>query len=147
MPPREAFTEYATRPLFVVSRRPSPPPPAAPPAAKPPAPPPPSPPAIPASNFVLMGIIVGAGAKVAVVKPPNAPAVVDVVEGQTINGWQITQILADRVIMKSSATHEEITFRKQSEKLGTPTPPQAAIKGTLPPSPLLPSPGVPIKRP
>jgi len=125
-PPLEQFAELGARPLFVMSRRagPSPAPPAPPAparvvAAPPPPPPPPAPP-VAAKSIILLGIVGATANRIALLRPPNAAAVVTAVEGASVAGWEISKILTDRVLLQWNATEEEISFPKPGERTATP---------------------------
>lgn len=115
-PPPQEFAEIAARPVFVASRRPPPPPaPPAAPAAVATAPPP-APPPVAASAIVVLGIVGEPAGRIAMIRPPNAPAVLNVREGDMVAGWRVVKILADRVVLRWNATEEEISFPKSGEK-------------------------------
>jgi hypothetical protein len=119
-PAQDAFAEIGARPIFAVTRRPPPkaPPPAPPAAAAAPPPPAPSPPPVAANTIVVQGIVGAPAARIALLRPPNAPAVVKVVEGDRVAGWQVARILTDRVVLQWNATEEEISFPKPAERSG-----------------------------
>jgi general secretion pathway protein N len=120
-PAQDAFAEIGARPIFAATRRPPPkapprPPPA--PAAAAPPPPAPSPPPVAANTIVVQGIVGAPAARIALLRPPNAPAVVKVVEGDQVAGWHVARILTDRVVLQWNATEEEISFPKPGERSG-----------------------------
>ena len=122
-PAQEEFSEIGARPIFAVARRPPPPvpPPAPTPVAVPP-PPPPAPPPAAAKTITVLGIVGAPPTRIALLRPPNAPTALSVIEGESVAGWQVVRILADRVVLRWNATEEEISFPRSDEKAGMPAP-------------------------
>ena len=69
---------------------------------------------MPVNNFILVGIVVGPGEKMALVKVANSPTVLRLAEQQSLNGWRIARILDDRVVMTANSVSEELTFPKRA---------------------------------
>lgn len=110
MPLRSIFSESDQRPLFSASRRPSPPPP----PAELPAPALPSPPRV-----TLVGTIIGAETKIAMLRLAGTPAVQRVSEGQAIGGWTVVGVQRNKVILRLGATDIEVNALPPSQA-GTP---------------------------
>jgi hypothetical protein len=122
-PPPPEFAEVAARPVFAATRRPPLPPPVVvqpTPVAVPP--PPPAPPPVAAQAITVLGIAGGPAQRIALLQPPNVSTVLAVVEGESIAGWRVVKILADRVVLRWNATEEEISFPKSAGKAAMPTP-------------------------
>jgi general secretion pathway protein N len=97
------FGEIVGRPLFTATRRPyvpaDPVPVRAEPAAAEPRRPPP--------NVRLIGIVIDAGKKRALLRTPGQPRGRWVEEGETIDGWQVRRVLTDAAILAlGPGTHE-----------------------------------------
>lgn len=110
-PPRASFKQMAARPLFTASRRPQ----------RAPKPvirikPAPRQAPMPSRDLLLLGIAMGAGEKLALIKTANPRAVVNVAEGQWINGWKVVKIFADGVRLKASRHILQLAFPKNSGK-------------------------------
>jgi hypothetical protein len=105
------FSAISERPVFSATRRPPPPPSVAAAAAPTPAAPPVPPPPV---NVILIGIMIEPGKNFAVLKTPSSPTTLTVSEGDTVNGWQVGEILADRVVFRINASEQEILFPKPS---------------------------------
>jgi hypothetical protein len=97
------FAEIVARPLFTATRRPyvptEPTPARAEPAAAEPNRPPP--------NVRLIGVVIDAGKKRALLRTPEQPRGRWVEEGETIEGWQVRSVQADAAILAfGRGTHE-----------------------------------------
>lgn len=90
------------RPLFFPSRRPVPPQKIAVAEAKA-APEPPL-------NFVLIGTILTGPVRTALVKPEREPSV-EIKQGQVVNGWTISSIDADRIMVRHGANIQLLGLR------------------------------------
>jgi hypothetical protein len=126
-PSAAEFAEITARPVFAMTRRPPPPapPPAPPPTAIAAPPPPPPAPPVAAKAITVLGIVGPPGKRIALLQAPNAPTAVSVVVGESVAGWQVTEILADRVRLKWNATAEEISFPKPGDRPAAPPPTRA----------------------
>ncbi len=100
--PADASREVTERPLFFRSRRPLPP---EPPAVAEPRPEP-----QPPLTFALVGTIVTGPTRVALVKPEKA-ASVELAVGQSLEGWTLTTIDADRVMVRHGGTEQLLGLR------------------------------------
>jgi len=101
--PLSEFAEIVSRPLFTATRRPhvpaEPTPVRAEPAAAEPRRPPP--------NVRLIGVVIDAGKKRALLRTPEQPRGRWVEEGETIDGWQVRSVQADAAILGvGPGTHE-----------------------------------------
>jgi len=97
-PSVDAFSAINDRSLFDAERR------AIAPASTPTqggaAPPPP--------NVVLVGVIIDARDRLALVKTPESPLAVSVKLGASIGGWQVSAIEADRIVLRAGPANDEI---------------------------------------
>jgi hypothetical protein len=101
--PLSDFAEIVGRPLFAATRRPYVP--AEAPAAR--AEPAPAEPSRPPPNVRLIGIVIDAGKRRALLRTPEQPRGRWVEEGETIEGWQVRQVQADAAILAfGTGTHE-----------------------------------------
>ena len=107
-PPAAQFAVIDERPLFDPNRQPvsEPDPVDATVQAAPP-------------DLSLVGIAIGGGSSIALVKPASATAAVSVMLGQSIAGWQVARIAPDSVVLRSGG--REFTVRMRQAK-GLPQP-------------------------
>jgi type II secretory pathway component PulC len=94
MPPLQNFSIVIERPLFTQSRRPSPPT-----ANKTQG---------PWSSLVLAGIVISPGSREALIGHGRRPIYVYVREGQAIEGWVVSAIFPDRVVLVGSGVGHEL---------------------------------------
>lgn len=114
LPVREkSYAETLGRPLFVPTRRVSPP---APP------PPPPPPPTMQKGQFLLMGTILTDELKIAVVREISSGKERQVVQGYTINGLQLEQVEPNRIVFTQYNDKEEIRLKTLASSKSTSTP-------------------------
>ena len=107
MPPIESFSEIAARPLFSESRRP--PGPAAEPEPEPETKPGKAAAVVVRRGlFVLVGVVITARTRLAIVRQRTAREAVRLVEGQQIEGWTVDSIQPDRVLFRQGAAVEEV---------------------------------------
>jgi general secretion pathway protein N len=95
--PFELLSDTRERPLFSPTRRPPPPPP--PPIVRrvePPAP-------VPPPNVVLLGVVTDENGPRAVVRSGGPDKVIRARLGEEIEGWQVTQIEARRLVLSHDA--------------------------------------------
>jgi hypothetical protein len=103
LPPLASFSEVLKRPLFLENRRPVEP-----------APPIESVPEV--GDFSIAGIVVSKTNRHVLVRAAEAGAVKRVHEGETINGWSVEKILADRVLLRRGEELEEMKPREKGQK-------------------------------
>lgn len=99
------FDAIVERPLFSQARRPTPPkpPPSEPqPQAAPASPPPPL-------AATLLGIIISPGMKSAVIRLSNGKSVT-VIEGDSIDGWELKQVEPDLAQFRYNGASVELSF-------------------------------------
>lgn len=100
--PAEASREIIDRPLFFASRRPLPPEP--PPAVEARAEP------EPPLTFALVGTILTSISQTALVKPEKLPPL-ELSAGQSLDGWTVSSIDVDRIIVRHGATEQLLGLR------------------------------------
>jgi hypothetical protein len=101
--PLSEFGETVRRPLFTATRRPFVPADPAPRAAEPAA----AEPTRPPPNVRLVGVVIDAGKKRALLRTPEQPRGRWVEEGDTIDGWLLRSVRADAAIVAlGRETHE-----------------------------------------
>ena len=93
LPPLQSFAVVSERPLFSPSRQPA-----------------------PASNsesdawssFVLAGIVISPDLREAMVFHNQPPALVNLQEGDAIDGWTVTSIFPDRAVFRNGTAEHEL---------------------------------------
>ena len=119
MPPLRNFAGVLSRPLFSETRRP------------------PRAPTGPAdtrdASFTLVGTILTAQARHALVEHGQPPHIERVSEGQEVDGWTVEQILPDRVVFGRGDTHVEI---KPKDASSLRTGPSRRAVGVTPVTPV-----------
>jgi hypothetical protein len=103
LPPIQDFAETDARPLFSPLRRP----PRAEAGNMAAAPPP--------MNVALIGIIMGPEERIAIVRTPSSPTTVNARIGKTLDGWELVEIEADHVVLKSGSTEQEVRLRQNGQ--------------------------------
>jgi hypothetical protein len=98
MPPLGGYAEVLARPPFATTRRP-PPPAAAQSASSTPL------------AATLVGVILGSGGRRALVEHGEPAQVTRVSEGQEIDGWTITAIQRDRIILRRAEESDELKIK------------------------------------
>ncbi len=98
LPPLERFSAIIKRPLFSPSRRP---PPREPEHLE------------QLDSFVLEGVLISPASRTAVVEHGRPPVTAHVVEGQDIEGWTVSSILPDRIVLRHGVTQHELKLRDQ----------------------------------
>jgi Type II secretion system protein C len=93
------YDEIDRRPLFVASRRP-------PKIAEETAPDTNAP--LPPPNLTLIGIIAGTKSQIALVKTPSSPTTASLNVGSTIDGWEVTAIESERIVLHARTADYEI---------------------------------------
>ena len=108
LPPLQSFASVTDRPLFSQSRRPSPQG---------------SDDSLgPWSSFVLAGIIISPVSREALILHGKPPIVVHVQEGQDVDGWLVTSILPDRVVLRGGTTEHELKLLDKVDSTAPKTP-------------------------
>jgi len=107
-PPQEVYQSIAERPLFFNKRRPPPPYVPAPPGKKPPARPPRK---LGKPRMQLSAIIAIGEQKYALVKGGRQKGSRRVRVGDEVDGWKVTRIDADRLVLSSGNETEELLLR------------------------------------
>ena len=118
LPPIENFAEVTRRPLFSPTRQP------APEAVKETQ--------VNPDNFALIGIIIAAGGKIALIEYGRPPALAHLKEGQAVEGWTLQSILPDRVVLQRCATEQALKLRDRSGQPAQPKQPGPAPPPTRP---------------
>ena len=121
--PVASFSAIATRPLFSPGRRPDLPPPP-PPVAVTVAPPPP-PPAALTPPGTLLGVLISPAGSAAILKLASGRSAT-VAEGADVEGWTVTQVSADRVMLAAGASSLEMTFPASQASAASASRPGAA---------------------
>jgi hypothetical protein len=106
MPPVRAYTEVVERPLFSETRRPSVDSPTAPVDPR-------------SSAFTLVGTIISAHERRALIEHGQPPHLERLIEGQDIDGWSVETIGTDRVILTRADARLEV---KVKDEPGPPAP-------------------------
>lgn len=99
-----SYPAILDRPLFSPTRQRWVPEPAEPVRT----PPPPAPSIL--REYVLLGIVAGNGASVAVLKPPRGDKAIRLAEGEAIDGWVLREIGAERLRFQSDSGTFELSF-------------------------------------
>ncbi|HYD31124.1 MAG TPA: hypothetical protein VEB64_09760 [Azospirillaceae bacterium] len=103
-PTLESSAEMVARPLFRSSRRP-PPPDAKPEVAIVLLP-------IRKGELVLLGVVLGPGGATAVIQEKNQPRNTHVIQGESVAGWEVDAIEADRLRLRQGGTMHEVLLRE-----------------------------------
>lgn len=122
LPPPDQYSQMTARPIFIVTRRPTP-------IAPPPEPPKPS---MKKDQFILMGTTIAGESKIAflVEKVGNKSRVV--AEGKEINGITVREVTADRIVLSQFGDTEVLVLRTNKPPPGAPARP-AGAQGAIPP--------------
>jgi hypothetical protein len=110
LPPAQFFAEIAQRPLFAPTRR-------------------------PAEDrqknlgqlatFSLDGVMISPQGKAAIVLHGTPPALAHVTEGQEIEGWTVSSIFADRIVLQNGGSEHELKLKdKVVRQPPVPSPPR-----------------------
>lgn len=71
------------------------------------------------SDFALVGIIMGTGRRIAVVKTPGTASAQNISVGGVINEWRVTQIEPDYIVIRgNSGEHEVKVPLRSNERAG-----------------------------
>lgn len=110
LPPLSNFSAIVERPLFVRGRRPAPPASETTTTATTEGP----------SPFVLSGVVIAGGRRVAFLQNRASPKTLRVEEGETIEGWKVITIRPQMVTLSSGTNKDEL---KLPDRIGTAPPP------------------------
>lgn len=131
MPPLSVFAEITSRPLFSPSRRPAPP--AEISAAEPQAPP------AELDEFLLRGIAIADGGRVALLERRSTGALTRVLEGQSLDGWQIAAIRPGEVALLDG--DREVVLEIELDKSPPMSTRRSVRRGEMPPGAPMPEAG------
>ena len=109
------YAEIVERPVFIDARRPEEAEPPEPPAAPPPE---------PDHPLDLIGVLLVPGAAAALLRPTepkNAP-VLRIAQGETVNGWQLQSVSADRVVLRKGSQIRELVLKREPSPPRPPAP-------------------------
>jgi hypothetical protein len=125
--PFESFAEVTTRTLFSATRRPWQPPPAPIVAAAPVPPPPPAPPPPPVvvpplPPMTLLGVVLAADGKSALLLLPNESKTRIVWEGAELGGWQVSEIGSEGLVLRHRAEARLLKFPTRDQAGSVPSP-------------------------
>lgn len=137
-PPKQSLGDFLARPLFVPTRRPPPPPP--PPAAVAPRPAVAAagpavviaPPALP--KLTLLGTVMAGDWQGAILRS-SAGKVLTVAKGGKIEGWVLSDVRADRIVLETGSNKQELLF--PAPQGGTKGAPGGGIREVPPLAPSL----------
>lgn len=104
-PQPSPFNVINDRPVFSPTRKPIAPAPVGPAAAPPPPP-----------TASLIGVILDGQSRLALVKTPSSPLETSVGVGGNVGGWQVTQILPDRIVLQLGTAEEIIKLESNRAK-------------------------------
>lgn len=123
-PPIHVFSAIVERPLFSPTRRP----PAAPALATQPAVRP------RLDHLALIGVLISADGRVALLEQPRSPSILEAREGETVEGWTVESIAADSVMLRWQDSRHTLTFEKEtaSPARRTPGARRPAVPGSTP---------------
>ncbi|HEV2552086.1 MAG TPA: hypothetical protein VGU20_32560 [Stellaceae bacterium] len=117
MSPLRDFGEVLARPVFSETRRPPAPEAAAPGATAP---------------FALVGVVLSAKERHALLEHGLPPHIDRVAEGQEVDGWTLEAVQLDRVVLRRGDNRVEV---KAKDKAPTPAPQQRRAAAASPPAP------------
>jgi len=117
LPPLAAFAAFNDRPIFSPQRKAIAPAPVGAAAMAPPPPPVAS----------LVGIIIDAQRRIAMIRTASSPLATAVAVGDTLQGWQVTEIAPDRVTLHQGTADDTIKL-----DANRPPPTAAADEKTTP---------------
>jgi hypothetical protein len=112
-PPPEAFAEIGARPMFSPARKSIAAAATGETAAQPP-------------EVTLVGIIVDAQDRMAMLRTPGSPLASAFRVGATISGWQLSEIAPDRIVLSAGGARDEIRLDANKAPPKQAAPPPAA---------------------
>jgi general secretion pathway protein N len=101
MPPVQTFSAVTDRPLFAQTRRPAPQGNAESLGAW--------------SDFTLAGIIIAPQSREVLIMHGKPPVLAHIQEGQDVDGWTVTSILPNRVVLQNGGTEHELKLVKSAD--------------------------------
>jgi hypothetical protein len=116
-PSSESFSDINSRPLFDRARRPITPTESTAPLSSDGS----SPPAA-----SLVGVIIDGGTRLAMVRTPASPLATSVSVGDTVEGWRVTKIDPDRIVLHAGGNDEEIRLEANRTNPADAAPTQGA---------------------
>jgi hypothetical protein len=131
LPPKQVFAAISERFLFHPTRRPPPP---SPPVTVPKAPAPAiSPSAL--QPYTLIGIVMSGELKVALFRTTTGANIVQLGEGENLQGWTVQRIGDDRVVFRAGTADHVVEFPREpsSPAQAGPAPPLFAQPGLTQP--------------
>ena len=118
--PEAAYPETAARPLWIPTRRPAPPPVAAQPSFA-------------RGQFILQGVTIAGATRIALLKEKASGRIHRVEKGRDLNGLQVAEVEAERVVLAQGAEREvlDLSVQRPGAPTGgpTPAPPPAGVPG------------------
>lgn len=117
--PVGTFGQVITRPAFSSSRRPPRPKPPEPVAVQKPAPVVLVPVAEP--QVTLVGIVIGGGKSIAMVRKAGAEELLRLGKGEELDGWQVEGVLPDRLVLSHGGKLLEFELTEAPQNAGTST--------------------------
>ncbi len=153
LPPLEQFSEIATRPAFIATRRPEPP--------LPPEEVPPQPVAtVPDQKFMLLGVIMTPKVSTALIRSEDANAKTARIKiGEMIGEWRLEAVFPNRVVIRKDQATQELALvrpkkaagpraKRNGAKSASDVPPPLSAEMPLTPAPDgLPPPVLPAAQP
>lgn len=112
LPLSEQSGDLVARPLFIAARRPESPPPDAPALPE-------KPPAGPDQTFMLMGVLMDAQNRVALLRPdgPNAK-VARIKVGEMLGEWRLDAVFSNRIVLRKGDATQEVTLTRPKKPAG-----------------------------
>jgi hypothetical protein len=101
------------------------------------------------SDLTLVGVILDGNTRLALIKSPSSPLAVGVAVGGTIQGWQISRVDPDKIVLHGAGADQELKLSAnkpgpaQPQVPGQPFQPQAQPQPQPQPQPQAPAPAQP----
>lgn len=137
LPDIDHYAVIAERPLFVSDRRP----PSGETESEAPEEEPPA-----KLEYDLTAVVMSPEGKTALLQKPGEKKVERALEGDLLDGWTLTQILEDRVVLERQGEKNSIVLRDFSEKQAAPEPKQSSPRARPQPNPRARNPMLPRER-
>ena len=124
LPAMDAFGEVTQRPLFSPTRKPAPLPTTPDVGGN-------------VNGFFLTSIVVDGGQRLALIQHGRPPALSRVIEGQSVEGWTVQSIEAERVVLQRAGIAQELKLKDRPPTQRPPGPgsPEAQPQPQPPPQP------------